>query len=133
MKKLFFVFFASFFILLLFSGVVYASACPGYDTSLVPCGQDPTCPCEISDFFEMILRVYNFLVWVIALPLAGLLIVVGGILLLVSGGNPGRIETSKKMLWGAAIGVFLIFGSWVIIDFILKAIGYTSSWNVLPF
>ncbi len=133
MKKTFSIAFASFVILLLFSGVAYAAICetthPDLAGSLVPCGQFPDCRCELSDLFVMISRIYSFAVYIIALPLAGLFIVIGGTLLLVSGGNPGLAEKGKNILKYTAIGIILVFGSWLIIDVVLKAIGYDLPWN----
>ncbi len=156
MKKLFLIFFASFVILFLFSGMAQAISCsidpnfvgppapgtpdhPDVANAIVPCGQYPDCPCEISDFFTMILRIYNFIVWIIALPLAGLMIVIGGVLMLVSGGgttilpgggSSGLLVTAKKILNYSIIGLILVFCSWLIIDVVLKTIGYTGTWNV---
>jgi len=66
------------------------------------------------------------MVWYISIPLAGLIIVAGGVMLLVSGGNPGLVSLGKRMLWGAIIGILLIFCSWVIIKAVLTAIGYVG-------
>jgi len=129
MKKFLPLFLLSLTVLLLFSGVAQASVCPEFKTSLVPCGQKPDCPCELLDLFEMIGRVYYFFVWDIATPLAGLMIVVGGVMLLVSGGNPGLAGRAKNIIKWSIIAILLIFGSWLIIDFVLKAIGYTRAGN----
>ena len=106
-----------------------AAGHPEVANSLVPCGQYPDCQCELQDLFTMVLRIYNFLVWTIATPLAGLLVVAGGVLMVVSGGNPGLLDWGKRILWGVFIAIILIFGSWFIIDIVLKAIGYTGRWN----
>lgn len=150
MKKVFLIFFASFAILFLFSTIIYADG-------LVPCGTgSPTNPdgtinsywrrCELKDLFTLALNVYNFIVLKIATPLAGLLIVIGGVLIMISGGpggknpvtgvvSPNLYTTAKNMIKGAAIGIFLIFGSWLIINIVLTAIGYNPPfpWSSLPF
>ena len=87
------------------------------------------CPCELGHLFIMFSRVYTFVLWDIGTPLAGLLVVAGGVLLLISGGDPKRIDLGKRLLWGAFWGIILMFGSWLIIDIVLKAIGYTGVWN----
>lgn len=133
MKKTFVVFFIACTFLFLFSGTTKAaSVCDesnGGNLGLVPCGSaitngTPTCPCELEHVFVLILNLYNFAIWKISVPLASLLVVVGGVMLLVSGGNPRLAGRARTILWGAVIGIALVFGAWVIINTILVAIGY---------
>jgi hypothetical protein len=108
--------------LLLFLIPVLASAAgnPTEGQPLVPCnGAD----CTIEKLFEMIGRVYNFIVWNIATPLATLALLVGGIMILVSAGNPGLATKGRQILLVTVIGLVLVFCAWLIINFILTAIG----------
>ncbi|MDO8530287.1 MAG: hypothetical protein Q7S10_02685 [bacterium] len=133
MKKIIWVFLASFAFLFLFSTAAQASLClvnhPETNGGLVPCGQFPDCRCEIKDFFIMLRWIFDFIVKVIAAPLAGLLIVVGGVLILLSGINANWYATGKRLITWAIISFLLILGSWLIVDIVLKAIGYTGSWS----
>ncbi len=90
--------------------------------ALVPCDTG----CTLTDLAVLIKNVYDFLVTMIALPLAGLMIVLGGIILLISGGNPGLASTGKKMIYGTIIAILLVLGSWLIINAVLLAIGYVG-------
>jgi|GEM_PF-2801351 len=76
--------------------------------------------CEISDVFALILNVYTFIVLYISTPLAGLLAVIGGIMLIVSGGNPGLASRAKNLLKYTAFAILLIFGSWLLIVTVLR-------------
>ena len=85
-------------------------------TGFVPCGvklnadgKTLACPCELGHFFIMLLRVYKFAVYTVALPLAGLMIVFGGVLMLVSAGNPGLADKGKNLIKYAIISLILIF------------------------
>ncbi|OGZ62525.1 MAG: hypothetical protein A3C58_01915 [Candidatus Staskawiczbacteria bacterium RIFCSPHIGHO2_02_FULL_34_10] len=152
MKKVLIIFFASFVLLFLIPSIPKAGAaaiCDESDPSgtfnpntpinqklgLVPCGNavnassGPACRCELTHLFVLIVNVYNFIILYIATPLAGLLIVIGGVLLLVSAGNPGLASMAKRIIWGAIIGVLLIFGAWLIINIVLQAIGYAGAWS----
>ena len=143
MKKTFVVFFIAFIFLFLFLGttkaaVIAANICDesnGGNLGLVPCGSainnsgNLTCPCELEHVFVLVLNLYNFAVWKISVPLASLLVVIGGIMLLVSGGNPGLASKARTILWGAVIGIVLVFGAWIIINTILVAIGYNFAAN----
>ncbi len=146
-----FAFFMSVTFLLLMSGVIYASVCPGYENALVPCGQNsvnppgdwgPTCPCELSDFFVMVKRIYDFII-LIGSAVAGLLVVIGGVLIIISGGpggknpvtgivSPNLYSTAKNMVLWAVIAILLILSAWVIINVVLMAIGYTGAWGSFP-
>ena len=101
-----------------------AADCPkGGDPAakgLVPCGV--SCSCTIENIFEMIGRVYHFIVWNLATPLAVLAVLVGGILLMVSSGNPGLAGRGKSILTIAIIGLVLVFLSYLIIDTLLFAL-----------
>ena len=103
---------------------------------LVPCGKgldpnnpDPSKMCQLVHLGAIALGFYRFIVYTIALPLAGLFIVLGGILLLVSAGNPALSSIAKNMLKYSIIGILLVFGSYLIIDVVLKTIGYTLEFN----
>lgn len=99
---------------------------------LVPCGNgDPSQPgfqpCTLDSFFVLIQNIFTFIVWDISTPLAGLLIVAGGVMLIFSAGNPSYVSTGKNMIYGALIGWFLVWGSYLIIDTVLIAIGFIGT------
>jgi len=95
---------------------------------LVPCnGPD----CTINSFFQMLLNIYNFLTTMIATPLAIIALIVGGIFMMASAGNPSTFGKGKEIITWAIIGLFLVWGSYLIINLILTTIGYGGTWNVL--
>ena len=95
---------------------------------IVPCGNGTT-QCTISDFFTMLVNIYNFIVLQIATPLAVIAIVIGAILMMISAGNPDLMGKGKKILYAAIIGLVLVFCSWLIINFIMTTLGYTGNWS----
>lgn len=98
----------------------------------MPCGNTKACPCEIGHVFVILWGIYNFIVYWIATPLAILVLTIGAILLLISGGNPNLVGMGKKAIWSAIIGLILVFCSWLIINTILKALGYSlGDWSTL--
>ena len=111
------------------------------DNGLVPC--NPTCDatgncsgqCSFSDFFTLLSNIYHFIVWSIATPLAIIAFIIGAILMLVSSGNSSLVTKGKEILKWATIGLVLVYCSWIIINFILTAIGYSNAanWSTISF
>lgn len=142
MKKILAIFLVSFVLLFIFSSNVLAlcDESNGGTKGLVPCGVavdssgKPTCPCQLGHFFVMAAGIYGFIVKYIATTLAVLMITVGAVFMLISAGNPNLAGTGRKMVYSAIIGLILVFGSWLIIDALLKVLGYNnaSSWFQLP-
>ena len=97
--------------------------------AIVPCDDN----CTIADFFKLIANVFNFIVLNIATPLAGLIIVIGGVLILLSGVNAKWYDTGKSMIKIAIIAILLIWGSVLIINTLFAALGYDGVWNKNPF
>jgi hypothetical protein len=129
MKKIFLI--ISFVLIFLFLVIEPVSAlCVEYPWGLVPCGRytdakgNLTCPCEIGHFFLMLVNIYQWVVWWLATPLAVLMLTIGGIMILISAGNPNLVGLGKKILWVSIIGLVLVFCSWLIIDFIMSTLGY---------
>lgn len=94
------------------------------------------CGCTVCHVFATLHRIVQFLTFQIALPLAVLLFVVAGFMLLISGANPQLRESGKKMLTTAVIGLLIVLLSWVIINTIInvlgggpKPLGFPNPWN----
>ena len=96
---------------------------------IVPCGNPGEKACTITDFFTLLTNIYSFIIWSIATPLAIIAIIVGAIFMMISGGNPNLMSRGKEILKLAIIGLVLVFGSYLIIDFILKTLGFTQNWQ----
>ena len=103
------------------------------EKGIVPCGKaaNGSDACTITDFFVMLAIIYDFIVKWIATPLAVLMLVIGGVLMLISAGNPVLLKKGQDFFWAAIIGLVLVFCSWLIINFIMTALGYQGAWNVL--
>ena len=107
------------------------NAAPG---PLVTCGgknPDGTLEprCELIDLFGLIEKAFEYILY-IATPIAGLVVVFGGVYMVVSMGKPDLITKGRKMVMWAVIAWALILSSWLIINSILDAIGYTGSRSI---
>ena len=103
---------------------------PIYDTN-GNCTSGIACPCGIGDFFTLLGNIYNFIVLWVVTPLAIIALIVGGIFMMVSAGNPTLMGRGKQILWTAIIGLVLVFCSWLIINFILCEVLHYCTWNTL--
>lgn len=125
------------FIIFLFSWQSYAATLiiPGKSTPLVPdCGGGP---CTACDFFALIQNILNFIWWDLSVPIATLMLIYGGFLMVVPGvggeKSAGQYIKGKKVLTNTVIGLLIIFVAWLMIDTAIKAVGSLNSnfgpWN----
>ncbi|MFA7285488.1 MAG: hypothetical protein WC011_01410 [Candidatus Paceibacterota bacterium] len=101
---------------------------------LVPCGNDKDKdgaiinPCDFNYFLFMINKIINFILTVLALPLAAIAFAYAGFLLLFSGGQSSQREKAKSIFWNTAKGLIIIAACWLIISTILSVLGYDGAW-----
>jgi hypothetical protein len=94
------------------------------NAAIVPCGNPDQNPCTLTDFFILLNNIYSFVVNIIAAPLATIALIIGGVMMLTSGGNPSQFGKGRQILIYAIIGLCLAFGSMLIIKTLLLAMGY---------
>jgi len=87
------------------------------NTACTACGQ-----CTIADIF-----IVGNTVTKLILGLSGsimlLMMIYAGFLFLTSSGNSGQIDTAKKIIFGAVIGLVIVFAAYTAVQFILGALG----------
>ena len=79
--------------------------------------------CKFSDLQNLPVRVINWIATYIIVPLAIILIVIGGLVILFSAGNPNMVSLGKKIIFTTLIGALLAYGAKMIINAILSALG----------
>ncbi len=135
------------------SGVCVAPTYTVCFDGLVPCGKKvwyqvgaadcnntagmntTTTHCQLCHFFIMFNVAVDFLIWKIALPLAALMIIIGGILYLLAlleflPGGPQTLNQARQLLTGVFIGIFIIFAAWFLINIFFTLIG-VADWTGL--
>ncbi len=113
--------------------------------ALVPCGTTLTGPmasnraCTVCDFFVLIKNIVDFLTEYVAMPIAVIILIYGGVTLITAGGSEEKIKKGKNALWQAVWGLLIVFAAWLIIDTIIKWLVVGSSfqfpfgpWNAIP-
>ncbi len=91
------------------------------ETGLVKCGTSRDC--TICDIFILIRDIFNFALGLLA-SLAVLSIVIGGVYILTSAGNPGGVSTGYGIITNAVIGLLLVMASFLLFSFLLVGLGF---------
>jgi hypothetical protein len=83
-------------------------------------------PCN----FEYLMTMLNYIIdWsfkYLATPIFAILFIYAGYLYITSSGNPGNVNTAKKIIKNALWGYLIILASWLIIDTIVAGLGFTG-------
>jgi len=94
-----------------------------------PCGFDGTCD-SISDLVS-----YNVGFGEFALSLAAMfafgIFIMGGVMMIVSFGNPERFKKGTKLLVGAVIGLVISLSAYLLVNFVLDALGVAAGFRAL--
>lgn len=64
----------------------------------------------------------------ISLPLAAAFILYAGIRLMIYGGNPAKRQENFKIIYAAVIGLFIVFGSWIILNTFFHLLFGGAAW-----
>jgi hypothetical protein len=80
-------------------------------------------PLGYEKFSDLILKIANF-IFTIALALAPLLIVVGGIYIIAAQGDPAKIQNGKNIILYSLIGLLIIFLSRGLVSLLRSAVGF---------
>jgi hypothetical protein len=80
-------------------------------------------PCQLCHTFVMIKGIFDFLLLQIVPLAAVLLFTIGGLMFLISRGNPSQITQGKNIITSVAVGLVIIFASWLIINTVFTFIG----------
>lgn len=91
---------------------------PSGKTGLVPCGSYANDPCEVSDLFDLVIIVTNFMIGMAGI-IAVFVIMFAGYSLVVAAGNIEAVTASKKLLVNGVIGFFFIMAAFVITNFLI--------------
>lgn len=97
---------------------------------IVHCVGDPCTLCDLSILAD---RLTRFLLFNVMLPIAALMILIGGILLLTARDNQQRQTQGKAVLTYAVWGMIIAFAAWLIISTLLATLGYKQGpWYAFP-
>lgn len=81
---------------------------------------------SINDLMGVVIRVSKYILGIVG-ALTLLIFVYGGIMFLISAGNQESVKKAKDILTAAIVGLVIVFASFLIIKFVLSALGV--DWN----
>lgn len=81
---------------------------------------------ELNDALGIGIMVVDWIFLLVG-SLALLFFVYGGVMFLISAGNEQRVTQAKTIITNAVIGLLIVFGSYIIIEFALSGLGYKSN------
>ena len=128
----------SILVLLVVPTFVYAIDIPGWP--LVPCGLSQDNPatsinekksCGRCDLFQLLKNLIDFVVGGLMPPLAVLLFVWAGFLILLSGANPGLYAQGQTIFKTTFYGIIILLSAWMITNTLILSIGakYNTAGN----
>ena len=95
--------------------------------TLVPCGGPGQPDCNFTYLLTMINTLIGYLIFYIIPCIAVILILYAGFLLLTSAGNEEKVTSARKMLLQAVLGVLVVTIAWVLVKWVMIALGYNSA------
>lgn len=97
---------------------------------LVPCGGAGEPACQLCHLFVLLDNIIDFFLKYIVIPVATLLLVIGGLMFFLYAEDPSKVEQAKSLLRSTIIGLVMIFAAWLIINTFFMAIG-VADWTGL--
>ena len=115
--------------IILLSTFCFVLSAASVSAALIPC---EGLSCQFCDLFKLVKNVLDFGVK-IAIPIAVITIVYGGIMILTAGASPERAKQGKDIVTAAIIGLVIVLLAWLILDTLIKLIakGEFGPWNQL--
>jgi len=83
---------------------------------------------ELNDVMRMGINITNIILGVVG-SLALLMFVYGGVMMLISAGNSDKVSKAKGIIIAAVIGLGIVFASYLIIQFVMGALGVNWQGN----
>lgn len=91
------------------------------------CGFDGTCD-SLNDFLRQQVGWANYAFGFVGV-IGFISFVVGGIQMITSFGNPEKFKKGMQLMVGAIIGLTIVFSAYLIVKFVLDALGVTSEFR----
>lgn len=106
--------------------LIFPAVSSAADYGLIPCDGNVGDPCTFEDVVLLVDNVIDFLIFTLAIPIATLIMMYAGWILITKGASPDAIKKAKGMLWNSLIGLAIALAAWLIVEFVLESLGCDS-------
>ena len=87
--------------------------------------------CELNDFTRVAINISKIILGIVG-SLALLAFVAGGLMMMLSAGNPEWVTRGKQTLIGAVVGLSIVFTSYMIIQLVFASLGINNAqWSIM--
>lgn len=83
-----------------------------------------TTDCATDDICQAIVKIKNY-VLMLGAVVVGMMIIIGGFLYATAGGNEKQVDTAKKTITYAVIGMIVMLAAEIITNSVKKLLGFT--------
>jgi hypothetical protein len=90
---------------------------------LVPCGRTGQVSCTRCDLFRLADNVIHFFLEGIVPPVAAVLFIAAGLMIVLAGANPGLYAKGIAIFKNTFIGLVIILASWLIVNTLIQSFG----------
>src|SRR3989338_8903582 len=106
---------------------------PGISSPDAPASTDTTVPkskynCDFNALLKLANNVINFVLFMLAMPIAAIMFAYAGWLYMSSGFKPAQKDTAKKIFSSVFFGILIAAGAWLLVNTILNLLGYDGNW-----
>ncbi len=88
-------------------------------------------PCGFPEAMLLVKNIIEFLLFVIATPLAALIISYAGFLMITAGGNSEKVTKAKSIIKNIVFGYIVALAAWIIVSTIFSTLGVNKCVNWL--
>ena len=97
-----------------------------FSGGLVPCDNSDK-KCEWNELMELVNRVIKYVFFFLVLPIVAIMFAYAGIQMIFAGGGEAMTK-ARNTFSNAVIGFLIALGAWLIINTILRILGFDGSW-----
>lgn len=110
------------------TGIISVVTVMSAKTALAVSFWDPSASLGLSKG-DLVSTVVNIILWVLGILglVAVIMILIGGFRWMTAGGNEEKVETAKKILTAAIIGLIIVLLAWAIVTFALGTLNNTAN------
>ena len=111
---------------------LFLSFAPAF-AALVTCGNEGQPACTFDDLIgpdSLLTKVIDFVLYDIVPPLAIFGVVWAAIIMMTSGGDPGKFKQGKNAMLAIAVGLIIIYLSWFIVKSFIQFLGGKEDWTL---